>query len=313
MSSYTVNQQSQAIFLAGQSDPYMVQNTGPAIIYLDDDSAVNTSSFPLPPTATTVWHAGRPLWALGAIDGCSLVASPNSTPVSADRLHVSVPLLSTAVTNLTVYETDYIDARTYDTLTIRASVGNIIRVRHWRVQDGVRAGGIFVSGSFAVSEYLTTTAATLQVPVISDFVTIQTSTTFPMQIWGRTRRIPESVDRYGGLATGADIGGLIAGTQYRNAAFIQYVKNDVIPLNSLTPFLTVLASFSAATTAAGRFQVVDADSVNVMYELTIPVFGATTRYALTHVPVPVSSPYYVQGIGYTTAGNVDLTIIGSET
>lgn len=322
MSSFTVNTQSEQVFPQGQNDSYMVQNQGPGTVYLDDNSAVNTSSYPLPPTATTVWAAGKALWVLGSVDNTTLVLTPNAVPSDANRLHATITLVNADGTAnpTTEYASPILEVSAYSSLDISFSdmtgvTDNPDGTKHYAVTVAHLETNVGGSRVVAYNTYMVGTGYNSGItdllrvtsPVRSDYaqVFIDADTSgHPAgvklaycRIAGRTRPNPEAMEWLGGSNIFPFASGVDNGTD-RFASLVGYDRSvsTKIYFANRGPYLTMVVDTKTPVTVAGFLRLREADSNLIIGEQSLPVAG-TARYSLK-TAVPIAAPYFLTASAY---------------
>lgn len=269
---FTVLNTPQGIYSDGLQDSVTLQNLGSSTIYLSDDSAISSISYPLPPTASIVWDSGRPLWAVcRTTTGSTLQVDRASSLMDRAKADAYVNLANYVPgarnNNTTFSPGDILECASFKTLlvtlssdssfTIAAPTNIMILACEWFDQN---QNSIFTqslswpfSSDFGIPSSLT-------IPVRGAFVRMTLrNQTGSQKIFSYLNVVGTTLEQ--GLTiipgTYASCSGNSVGGTWRDA-FVNTWDGTVFIVPAWSSFITISIRYSSNITSPGRFDIKDA-------------------------------------------------------
>lgn len=344
---FTVGTQPQGIFPDGLGDSFALTNDGPWTVYLDNDTSVSDLSMPLPPTATIVWDAQRPLFVKAAGEGTSLIATRNKNVSNAGRNAIWQMIArdtNVAIGSLVIKSLGTHECGAYQSLLLHLETDKQGLTGEnddyfdlwvtWYSADGT----LLHSDQYQINRPRKGIAQ-VTLPVEGDRVLFQirwniaeTSTLTLVRLYGTSQIYPKIVDWIHGtlsnnisLVRGAYWDG--ADDQLNTDEFIAFLTwNSVVPsggggavayppiyLNNIGKRVKVTIRHTGAITAAGfaLLRCIQSSAV-ILHRIDVPVVGASGVIE-EEITVPVSAALCLtMPSAPTTGGSVHVTLSWRE-
>lgn len=331
MSQLTVGNQPQPLFLDGLNESVILTNKGPFTIYLDSNSSISTSSYPLPATASIVWDAMRPLWVMAGGDSSVLAYTLNGNVSNVERAATTDLLRSVVNTNQTdalgrfecsSYQTVILEFQS--TLVWTTTAGPDAGVYHEVLVQWYDANGRALNMQRYMCPSLVPNsgigAAQLTLQARGDFceITIDASAalTYSAQVYGTTRYRRNRFDwifSAGSIGSAAyvdlaDVAALDLTDGYASAT--TWVTRTASPVfvNQIGHEVTLSLHVTTSVTAAGLLRLRDFLTKASLEDIVIPVVTGP-QVIKRDMRIPVSRSVELAMVtDPTTAGNVNISL-----
>lgn len=322
------------------NDSVILTNNGPGTIYLDSDSSVSDSSFPLIPTATIVWDAHRALWCVSPGGPSTLVYTRNSDSGNAGRALTSYELSNKKNVSIPgsgilplVRLSDWFETSPYASIymilepsysVFEPDRNNVIDVVvEWR-NRGVVTAVLYNFGTPNRGR------ATLTFPVLGDECKVSMMAYGPLvldgkqvvsaAIYGTNRKEVERVEWiYGdGLEPGdrTPVFGYAFGSTYQPwrrevQRYTDWNRATNIVLNSFARKVRVVLYISGPVTTAGFLVLRVWNGGQQLARVPVPVNTSSTVLEIDWI-LPIGFPCDIIGTTFVHTGLAELTIYPTE-